>query len=60
MEHLFCNALVYVIYSRVSGQCCFKLLYTNIDQKLWNKLHGLMNYKMGFTCDSEYEIYTPL
>jgi len=26
------------------------LLYENIDQILLNKLHGLMQYKIGVTC----------
>jgi len=25
-------------------------LYTNIDQKLWNRLHGPMHYKIVVTC----------
>jgi len=54
------NTWIYKGYNNVKIVCCFKLLYTNIDQKLWNKLHGLMNYKMGFTCDNEHEIYTLL
>ena len=37
------------------------LLYTNIDQKLRNKLHGLMRYKIGVTCVyNVHEIYTML
>ena len=27
-----------------------KLLYTNIDQTLWNKLHGPTQCKIGVTC----------
>ena len=27
-----------------------KVLYENIDQKLQNKLHGPMYYKIGVTC----------
>jgi len=26
------------------------ILHTNIDQKLRNKLHGPMHYKIGVTC----------
>jgi len=26
------------------------VLFTNIDQKLQNKLHGAMHYKLGVTC----------
>jgi len=30
------------------------LLYTNIDQKLVNSLHGLLNYEMGRFITTEY------
>ena len=37
------------------------VLYMNIDQKLWNKLHGPMHYKTGVTCVySGHGIYTLL
>jgi len=35
------------------------LLYTNIDLKLQNKLHGPMHYKIGVTCVyNGYVFYT--
>ena len=47
MYHLICYALVHVIYSRVSGQYSHAVLWTNIDQKLINSLHGLLNCEIG-------------
>ena len=46
-KHLFGYALVHVIYSRVSGQYSHAVLQTNIDQKLINSLHGLLNCEIG-------------
>ena len=37
------------------------ILYTRIDLKLWNKLHGPMHYKLGVTClYNAHEIYALL
>ena len=33
-----------------SGYIYICILYTNVDQKLWNKLYGPMHYKIGVTC----------
>jgi len=39
----------------------YLVLYTNIDQKLQNKLQGPMHYKIGVTClYNGHEIYTLL
>ena len=45
--HLFCNTLVHVIYSVVSGQYSYIILYTNIDQTCVNSLHGLLTCDIG-------------
>ena len=43
-------------------KCVFVLvLFTNIDQKLRNELHGPMYYKLGVTwVYNGHDIYTPL
>jgi len=48
--------------SLVNGtNICVQVLYTNIDLKLWNKLHAPMHYKIGVTCVyNGHKIYTLL
>ena len=37
----------------------FRVLYMNIDQKLWNKLHGTLYYKISVKCVvNGHETYT--
>jgi len=43
---------LFKIYWRFDTQ----VLYTNIDKKLWNRLHGPMYYKIGVF--NGHEIYT--
>ena len=41
--------------------CIYIVLYEIIDQTLPNKLHGLMHYKIGVTCEyNEHVFYTLL
>jgi len=52
MKHLFCNALVHVIYSGVSGQCshAIPVKYTHKHKYYFSIIYKLLMYKFCIKC----------
>ena len=64
MYSYYCSVGMSYVFNPLIRVCIIEeinILYTRIDLKLWNKLHGPMHYKLGVTClYNGHEIYALL